>query len=253
MRKEEKSIPFYDSFINTMFFLPEDTTKRHPVVCKVHGIVTDSFEREELLAKIFTENNIGYFVFHFTGFYTSPGETSIQRSLENLDHIVSYLINHSNVHPLKIGLYGVSLGAAIAICHASRDPRVACLALQAPLFDFSFVVNYPEFDALWEGLSATGLVRLPEKGVKQKLLCDIRGNNPLKCIQKIAPRPVLIVAGSKDNFIPIQGILDLFSMAIDPKDFKIIEDADHNLTNFNAKLKTFDVIREFFVKKMNFL
>lgn len=250
MRKEEVSLSFYESTLSGALFLPEKSEKKYPVVCKVHGLISNDFEKEEPLAKILTENEIAYFVFHFTGFYSSPGETSIQTSLENLDKVITFLANHPEVDPLKIGLYGVSLGAAIATCHASRDVRIATIALQSPLYDFAFVVNYPEFDALWDGLAATGLVRLPKKGVKEKLIADIRGNNPISCVNKISPRPILIIAGSDDKFIPINGIKELYSKAIDPKLFEIIEGADHNLTNIDAKLKIFSLLRDFFVQKL---
>ena len=61
--------------------------------------------------------------------------------------------------------------------------------------DFDFVVNYPHFDALWDGLTASGLVRTAATGVKEKLQNDIRGNNPLNCVNRISPRPLLIIGG----------------------------------------------------------
>lgn len=250
LRKEEMSISFYESILSGVLFLPEQLNNKYPVVCKVHGLISNDFDKEEPLAEILTENGIAYFAFHFTGFYSSPGETSIQTSLENLDKVITFLVNHPEIDPLKIGLYGVSLGAAIATCHASRDIRISTVALQSPLYDFAFVVNYPEFDALWNGLAATGLIRLPEKGVKEKLIADIRGNNPISCVNKISPRPILIIAGSEDKFIPINGIKELYSKAIDPKLFEIIEGADHNLTNYEAKLRTFNLLRDFFVKQL---
>lgn len=250
MKKEELTIDYYDSSISAAFFFPDNDSEKYPVVCKVHGLVSNDFAKEQLLARLLTDKGIAYFVFHLSGFYKSSGETSIQSSLQNIDRIISFLANHPKVNPLKIGLYGVSLGGAIATCHASRDPRVSSVALQAPLFDFAFVVNYPEFFALCNGLAATGLVRLPEKGVKEKLEHDIKGNNPLNCVNRISPRPLLIIAGSLDDFMPITGVKHLYSNAIDPKLFKIIPNADHNLTDVKAKLETFDTLREFFVKEM---
>ncbi|HUU77582.1 MAG TPA: alpha/beta hydrolase [candidate division Zixibacteria bacterium] len=250
MKREELNISYYENSISAVLFLPEEIDKKYPVVCKAHGLISNEFDKEEILAEILTDNGIAYFVFHFTGFYSSPGESSIQTSLDDLDKIITFLANHPKVDPMKIGLYGVSLGAAIATCHASRDPRVSTIALQAPLYDFAFVVNYPEFDALWDGLAAAGLVRLPEKGVKEKLISDIRGNNPIECVNKISPRPILIIAGAEDKFIPMNGIKELYAKAIDPKLFEIIEGADHNLTKSDAKIRTFNLLRDFFVKQL---
>ncbi len=250
MRKEEIMIDYYNSTISAAFFFPDDDSKKYPVVCKVHGLVSNEFAKEEALASLLTDKGIAYFVFHLSGFYKSTGETTIHASLQNLDYVISFLANHPKVNPLRIGLYGVSLGGALVTCHASRDPRIAIVALQAPLFDFDFVVNYPHFDALWDGLTASGLVRTAATGVKEKLQNDIRGNNPLSCVNRIAPRPLLIIAGSKDRFMPMNGVRNLYSNAFDPKSFKIIPNADHNLTNPQARLETFDALQEFFVNQL---
>ena len=140
------------------------------------------------------------------------------------------------------------MGAAITTCHCSRDTRVTAVALQAPLYDFSFVVDYPEFTAMWEGLAMTGLVKFPKDGIKERLLEDIKGNCPLNCIKKISPRPILVVAGKKDTFMPLDGILRLYSNAYKPKKFEIIMEADHNLTNYLARYETFELLKEFFMK-----
>ena len=250
MKKEELTINYYNCSLSAIFFFPDEEHKKYPVVCKVHGLVSNDFAKEETLAQILTENGIAYFAFHLSGFYKSTGVSSIQTSLQNLDYIISFLANHPKVNPFKIGLYGVSLGGALATCHASRDLRIASVALQAPLFDFTFVVNYPEFFAMCNGLAATGLVRLPETGIKEKLIQDIKGNNPMDCVYRISPRPLLIIAGSKDNFIPITGVKHLYSNAIDPKVFKLIPNADHNLTDVTARLETFNTLRNFFVEQL---
>jgi alpha-beta hydrolase superfamily lysophospholipase len=94
------------------------------------------------------------------------------------------------------------------------------------------------------------LIRLPEHGIRKDMLCDIRGNSPLKCINKISPRPVLIIAGGKDKFMPIDGIKRLFSNAYYPKNFTVINEADHNLSNETAKHEAFNIITKFFTKKL---
>ena len=250
MIKEKVIIQYYNSTLSGMFFFPNNGMDRYPVVCKAHGLVSNKFEKEEEIATMLTDEGIVYFAFHFTGFYDSTGVNSIQTSLANLDFVITYLTNHTKVNPLRIGILGVSLGGAIAACHVSRDQRVSALALLAPLFDFEFMVNYPEFDAMWEGLALTGLVRLPTTGVKEKLVNDIKGNNPLNCISKIAPRPLMILAGAKDDFMPIDGIRKLYKKAQLPKRFEIIGNADHNLTNCLARYETFSLIRRFFIEHL---
>ncbi len=250
MIKEIVNIPYYNSNLSAMFFYPNNGSDRCPVVCKAHGLISNKFEKEEELATMLTDEGIAYFTFHFTGFFESTGDFRIQTQLTNLDYIITYLTNHPKVDPKRIGLLGVSMGAAIAVCHASRDPRISSVVLQAPLFDFDFVVNYPEFTAMMEGLALTGMVRLPLEGAKEELVQDIKGNNPLHCINRICPRPLLIIAGENDTFMPLSGIKKLFEKAQSPKEFKLVENADHNLSNYFARFETFNLIKEFFIDNL---
>jgi len=112
------------------------------------------------------------------------------------------------------------------------------------------MVNYPDFTAMWEGLALTGLIRLPSTGVKEKLISDIKGNNPLNCISKISPRPLMVIAGAKDDFMPLDGIKSLYQKAQLPKSFVFVENADHNLTNCLARYEAFSLIRKFFVEHL---
>jgi len=246
---EDVKVPYYCSYLSGRFFIPSNGKTRYPVVCKVHGLISKPFKDEEELAALFTEKNIAFFVFHFTGYQGSPGETSIQSELSNLDAVITFLTNHPRVDPLNIGLFAQSMGAAISICHAARDSRIMALALQAPLYDFSFMVNYPEFTSLWQGLSLVGEITLPKEGVKEKLLEDIQGNSPLENIRLIAPREVLIIAGGKDSFIPLTGIKELFSQAKEPKKMVIVSEADHNLTDKQARLETYQILVDFFIEQ----
>jgi pimeloyl-ACP methyl ester carboxylesterase len=249
VKSEKLLIPFNDSFLSAMLFFPESSQALFPVVCKAHGLVSNTFEKEQAFAELLTKEGIAYLTFHFTGFYNSPGETSIQTSLENLEAVINYISHHPKIDSRYIGLYGVSLGAAIALCYAARDKRISAVALQAPVFDFSFVASYPEFDYLWDGLRATGLVRLPSEGVKETLLKDMQINKPMTCASKIAPRPLLIIACAEDKLIPLEGIQKLFRLAIDPKQFQVIQQADHNLTNSQARIQTLSVVSNFFRKQ----
>ena len=89
-----------------------------------------------------------------------------------------------------------------------------------------------------------------EKGAKETLIQDIKGNNPLQCINRICPRPLLIIAGENDTFMPLKGIKKLFEKAQSPKEFKLVENADHNLTNYFARFETFSLIKEFFIDNL---
>ncbi|MBD3191794.1 MAG: prolyl oligopeptidase family serine peptidase [Candidatus Heimdallarchaeota archaeon] len=247
MKKEKVHISFSEEYLSGMIFYPENgASEPFPIVCKCHGLIANDFVKEEPLAQRFAKEGIAYFIFHFTGFKESPGTTSIRTSLANLDRVISFMVDHPAINARQIGIYGVSLGGAIAICHTARDPRISSLAIQAPLFDFNFLVNYPEFSALYDGLTTTGLIKLPEKEDRAVLQREIQGNNPMDVIANISPRPLLIIAGAKDTFMPLEGIEQLYQQAKPPKEFITIQEADHNLTDKQARKETFKTITNFF-------
>jgi hypothetical protein len=249
MRIKKLVIPYKNEYLTGMLFTPNSLSQSYPVVCKIHGLVTQDFSKEEFLAKLLTEKGIAYSVIHLTGFFNSPGESSLHEAFGNLDEIISFIAHQRNIDPFRIGLFGVSLGGALAICHASRDPRISALALHAPVHDLSFMKDYPHFDAMLDGLISMGKFRTTVEKIKMELYKDIRGNEPLKQVTRISPRPLLILASEKDELIPIRGIKELYKNAFNPKQFKIIEQADHHLSMFTKRKQAYLAIQDFFVKQ----
>jgi dipeptidyl aminopeptidase/acylaminoacyl peptidase len=52
--------------------------------------------------------------------------------------------------------------------------------------------------------------------------------NPELYIDKISPRPLLLVHGTEDDVVPLKSSEYLYTIAKDPKEFIIIENTDHN-------------------------
>jgi fermentation-respiration switch protein FrsA (DUF1100 family) len=53
--------------------------------------------------------------------------------------------------------------------------------------------------------------------------------SPIKWIDKISPRPLLLVHGDADELIPLEHAYKLYQKAKEPKELKIIPGAQHKL------------------------
>ena len=94
---------------------------------------------------------------------------------------------------------GVSMGAASALCHAARDPRVAGVVAYAPFSRFTDAIrSYQRRYARW--FSADWAIRgFKQFGTKRGI--DIDEAAPLDAMARISA-PVLFVVGTRDVNLP---------------------------------------------------
>ena len=139
--------------------------------------------------------------------------------------IISYLQTRTDVKIGKIGIYGTSMGGAVAIQAAAIDPRIVCVvsegsytALRVVFVDYQKrIIKLP-----WHFLRNIALVQSQKMAnFKARLV------TPLEDIKRVHV-PVLIVHGKNDSFIRSDYSMLLYEAANKPKQLLLIEDAGHN-------------------------
>ncbi|HDH03189.1 MAG TPA: alpha/beta hydrolase [Actinobacteria bacterium] len=160
-----------------------------------------------LLGKALAESGYGVLLVDYRGYGGNPGRPTEDGLLTDARAAVDYLATRSDVDADRLAYFGESLGAAVAIGLAEQRPPAA-LVLRSPFTSLSDVasVHYPFMPAsvlLWD--------RYPN-------LERIRGIEV----------PVLVVAGSADSIVPAAQSQQLYEVASEPKEFVMIEGADHN-------------------------
>lgn len=110
----------------------------------------------------------------------------------------------------QISILGVSLGAAAAIGAAADDPEIGVLIL-----DSGFAEIYPIMQKLWP--SASGL---PEIFMPSTLLFghwltgyDLTSSKPVKELERLTPRPILIIHSALDPETPVEHAYQLRTAA----------------------------------------
>lgn len=139
---------------------------------------------------------------------------------EDVDAAVRFLYETRGIH--RIGAIGHSVGAVSIILSAARNPRLGAVVAASP---FNCV------DEVWQtsrpswlpGFVFDFILRLSElrKGFSRSAVC------PLKVVSEIAPRPVLIIQGTRDQHITERQMESLFAAAAEPKTLWLIEGATH--------------------------
>ena len=130
----------------------------------------------------------------------------------------------------RLCLLGSSAGAAVSVYVAANDPRVSSLITFACPAEFSFLTDKQHARATIDHFRSIGVIRdaaFPPS--VNDWLTASAAVSPLRWIDKISPRPLLLIHGDKDDLVPVEHAHKLFEKAGEPKKLVIIPGAGHRL------------------------
>src|SRR5487761_2330943 len=125
----------------------------------------------------------------------------------------------------RIGVLGFSMGAAIAILGASQRPAVRAVVADSPFATHADVVSH----------NVQRVIRLPGQpfaAISDYFLmrsAGYRGRDvaPLRVIDRLEGRPLLLIHGTDDEMIPVSHAHRLFAAAREPKELWLAAGANH--------------------------
>lgn len=161
-------------------------------------------------------------VIDYRGYGKSEGSPSESGLYADAQAAYNHLIGQS-YKPEQIVLHGESLGTAVAVELATRNP-IGGLILEAP---FSSA-----------GAVASGMV--PVLGAM--LISGFDSKTRISGVHA----PLLVIHGDRDEVIPYRLGQDLFASANEPKKFRTIASAHHNDIVETAGPAYADMLREFY-------
>ncbi len=194
----------------------------NPVVIYAHGSGRDL--REGLpLVPILREAGFGVLLFSYRNHGFSDrilrGHTYGLKESEDLDAAVRFLKERGY---RSIGIIGYSLGAASAIITAARNPEVKAVVAIAPFTSATDLWFSNAFPLVPRPLLLFTLwLTEKRKGIK------LAAVSPKDFIGKIAPRPILLIHGTRDSYIHPGHIRKLLEAAGAGATLLTIEGADH--------------------------
>lgn len=221
---------------------PQGASAPLPTLCICHGIPAGSAPAPDDpgypgLAEWFARQGFLVCIFNFRGCGESEGNLDLMDWTRDLGGVLDHLSGLDGVDRSRLSVMGFSGGAAAAACVAAKDPRIRFLVLCACPAEFSI----------------GGLGRTPEQFLR---LCRAAGTirdpafppsldewarhfsevSPIACIDRVSPRPLLIVHGTEDETIDPAHAVRLFEKAREPKELRLIPGGKHRLRNNPAAM-----------------
>lgn len=188
------------------WYLPAQDGERGPGVVVFNGNGGDRAGRALLAAGL---NRLGMSVllFDYRGYGGNPGTPSERGLAADARAAQAWLANQPEVDPNRIVYFGESLGAAVAIGLALEHPPAA-LALRSPFTSLADVAkaHYP-----WLPVGRLLIDRYPS--------VDRIGS---------LSAPVMVIAGDRDDIVPVSLSRKLYDAAQEPKRYLLVPGAGHN-------------------------
>ncbi|MEE8472602.1 MAG: alpha/beta fold hydrolase [Dehalococcoidia bacterium] len=183
-----------------------------------------------LLAERFCDAGFATLIFNFRGAGLSGGDFDILGWTRDLAGVLDYLFDRPEVDRSRFLLMGSSAGAAVSVYAAARDRRVTGLACFACPAEFSLVGNPADARRMLDHSREVGSFRSP--GFPPSVEDWVAGFgevSPLRWVDRIAPRPLLLVHGDEDDVVNVSQARALHEKAGEPKELVILPGAGHRL------------------------
>jgi fermentation-respiration switch protein FrsA (DUF1100 family) len=127
----------------------------------------------------------------------------------------------------KIGVLGFSMGGSIALSAAAAMPAIDAVVADSAFVDVVSAVKGGLIERLPTTFGADTLAHLFLLTASFRLGVRGFGADPLSTIDRIAPRPILLLYGDRDPYVPNAEIDQLVNRAQEPKEIWRVAGAAH--------------------------
>lgn len=222
--QENLKVKTSDGLLLSCWLVPQTKNPRGTIIylhgvgdCKIGGVP---------YARLFFERGFHVFLYDSRRHGKSEGAYCTYGFYEknDLSTIIDYLLSRSDVRVGNIGLFGTSMGAAIALQAAAVDNRIAAVVAEASFTDLRTVsVDYQKriIKLPWHFLrnvAMTGSQRIAKFKARQV--------SPLEAVKHVQ-KPILFIHGTDDTRIKTEYSHALYENANEPKELLLIPRGDH--------------------------
>jgi dipeptidyl aminopeptidase/acylaminoacyl peptidase len=203
-----------------------------PTVLLLHGC--PGLEKNLDLAVLLRDRGWNSLLFHYRGCWGSAGRYDLRTVPRDVAAAVEYLCGSPAVDSRRIAVVGHSMGGWAAIVTAAAEPRLRAVAtygaparLGASLrLDPEQVEN--EFTRFLAATPAEFAAQLDEVA---------RRADALAAVAAISPRPLLIVHGTEDRWVPVAQARELRERAGPSCRYVEVDGADHAFSRHRTELR----------------
>jgi uncharacterized protein len=172
-------------------------------------------------ARALSAGGTGALIFDWPGCGASDGRPAIgPQERSALQAAINYVATRPDVTDGRIGLVGFSLGAYAGALVGTTDQRVRAFVFEG-IFDEPWSQTRVEYRNSGRAVIWGALVGHYVGGLSR--------DNPsvIQVVSALAARPLLFVAGSNDQAVPVVLSRAVFDAAREPKVFQVIDGAGH--------------------------
>lgn len=232
---ERISLVTYDEVeLAANLYLPEGVEGWSPAVIVCHGFgsrkenYADFGERAALAG-------VASLILDLRGHGESGGEVD-SNIFNDVAAALLYLQGRPDINPMSIGIRGSSFGSWLAIHTAAHLPDISSVVAFCPTTETLFSIILEEVGMVQRG-HPSDLVRpdLPRVNVNSmaQLLMRVDINT---AIERISPRPLLLVHCEGDEVVPSHVSNRLYDSAAEPKTLWLLPGGDHGSAQHDPEI-----------------
>ncbi|HSI06721.1 MAG: alpha/beta hydrolase [Myxococcota bacterium] len=181
--------------------------------------------------------------FDFAGRGESEGDVfdmSYSNAIEDVDAAIDWLQKQGVT---RVGLFGSSMGGAVALLTAARDERVVTVATIAAIgYPSAIAERYPDQARAFE---VQGFVDSPAGRIGRGFMDDAVQHDVVSAVA-IVRAPILVMHGTEDSVVPQTDALDIASAAQNAT-LDLVDGGDHQFHDQQMLRPAMRRIAEFLV------
>jgi fermentation-respiration switch protein FrsA (DUF1100 family) len=223
---EDVSFVSHDGLRLTGWFVAARSPSPVTIILQ-HGVGSNAGDLLENTACLEREGRWNLLYYNFRGHADSQGtRTSLGPwEVEDLRSAIRFLKSVKPEASRRLGIYGFSLGAAVAIVGAGRYGELEAVVAECPFSRISRTVRH--FARIFYGIPNWPFMSIAVALASLRLGLRLGDFSPVREIGRIAPRPLFLIHSGRDLRMPSQEARDLWQAAREPKEQWIVPDADH--------------------------
>lgn len=176
------------------------------VIILSHGYKMDCGEMIPIAA-LLAKHGYGVLLLDQRGHGHSDGELISfgYHEWRDLEAAMDFL--HQQIDDPIVGLFGNSMGGALALCYAARDQRIAAVVAQSPYASIAHSIN--KGVRRFSDLPPFPFAPLIHHFAQRKLGFNTASVAPINTIVTISPRPIMLMMGGQDRHVEPDGTFQL--------------------------------------------